>query len=261
MKLGIITDHNAAGIQKVRKYGLDYAEMDVNADDISYIFNEEAGIKKAMQENSVEMSAIGRWGRPRINNDGSINLKEQKQEFDLIDLCKRLSCPVYMLTVNYVDGISYYSNITAAINYISSLIDYAKDEVKVCVVNCSWNNYVTNPREWSIILRHLPKLGIKFDSSHSINGGRDYRAEALEWGDRFYHVHLKGTVNINGVHLDDPPAGMDMTNWPELISILRAKKYKGVLSLEPHSGIWQGELGEQGIKYSIEYFKKLLFIE
>ena len=259
MKLGIITGHNAAGIKYVRDLGLEYAEMDVNAENIDYLFAEEAGIAAAMEKYGVKLSAVGRWGTMRIGSEGEIIASEQAKEFALIDFCRRNGCPVYMLTMNYVDSISYYANLTASIKYFEALIEYAADDVKICVVNCSWNNYVTGPKEWSIILGHLPKLGIKFDSSHSINGGRDYRAEAADWGERFYHVHLKGTINIGGRHIDDPPAGLDMTNWPELLSILWAKKYQGVLSLEPHSMIWQGELGDKGIKYSIEYFKKLLF--
>ena len=258
MKLGIITSHNAAGIKYVRDLGLEYAEMDVNAENIDYLFNEEESIASAMRQHSVKLSAIGRWGTLRIDAQGNINKDEQTKEFMLIDFCRRNGCPVYMLTMNYVDSISYYENLTVSIKYFESLIAYAADDVKICVVNCSWNNYVTSPKEWAIILGHLPKLGIKFDSSHAINAGRDYRAEAAHWGDRFYHVHLKGTININGWHLDDPPAGLDMTNWPELLSILWAKKYQGVLSLEPHSAIWQGELGDKGILYSVEYFKKLL---
>ena len=53
---------------------------------------------------------------------------------------------------------------------------------------------------------------------------------------------------------------MDMINWGALLSILRKYNYRGMLSIEPHSATWQGELGEQGLKYTIDYFKKLLFI-
>lgn len=261
MKLGIITGHDSTGIKYVRDLGLGYAEMDVNAENIDYLFEAESGIAAAMKEYDVELSAVGRWGIIKVDKNGDIIEAEQKKEFALIDFCRRNGCGVYMLTMNYVDELSYLANLNASVRYLESLIDYAGDDVKVCVVNCSWNNYIVGDKEWDIILGHIPKLGIKFDSSHSINGGRDYRAEAARWGERFYHVHLKGTININGERLDDPPAGLDMTNWPELISILLAKGYDGVLSLEPHSSVWQGELGAKGIEYSIKYFKNLLFQE
>ena len=259
MKLGMISpSHDAAGIQRIKALGLDYAEFDVNADDISYL--NRAEIRKALSETGVKLGAVGRWGRDRITADGSICAKEQKDEFDLIDMCAELGCPVYITGCNYVDGLSYYQNVSAAIAYFQSLIDYAAGRVKLCVYNCSWNNYVNKPHEWDIINDHLKALGIKFDPSHTVNGGRDYLSEAALYGANFDHVHLKGTLNIDGRHIDDPPAGMDLINWGALLSILRKYNYQGMLSIEPHSATWQGELGEQGLKYTIDYFKKLLFI-
>lgn len=259
MKLGMISpSHDAAGIQRIKALGLDYAEFDVNADDISYL--NRAEIRKALSETGVKLGAVGRWGRDRITADGSICAKEQKDEFDLIDMCAELSCPVYITGCNYVDRLSYYQNVSAAIAYFQSLIDYAAGRVKLCVYNCSWNNYVNKPHEWDIINDHLKALGIKFDPSHTVNGGRDYLSEAALYGANFDHVHLKGTLNIDGRHIDDPPAGMDMINWGALLSILRKYNYQGMLSIEPHSATWQGELGEQGLKYTIDYFNKLLFI-
>lgn len=79
---------------------------------------------------------------------------------------------MYITGCNYVEGLSYYQNISAAIAYFQSLIDYAAGRVKLCVYNCSWNNYVNKPHEWDIINAHLKSLGIKFDPSHTVNGGR-----------------------------------------------------------------------------------------
>lgn len=261
MKLGIITSHDAAGIERVRRCGLDYAEFDVNGDDITYLTDGAAvtSILEAMKKNNVAMGAIGRWGRNRLNADGSVNEKELSQEKELIDLCVTLGCPVYITGMNYVDGMSYYANISAAIAYFQALIDYAAGKVKICTYNCSWNNYVNTPKAWELIHGHISALGIKFDPSHTVNGGRDYLREAADWSSRFYHVHIKGTLNVDGRHVDDPPAGLDMINWGAFLSILRRSKYDGVLSFEPHSETWQGELGEKGLEYSICCIKKLTF--
>lgn len=258
MKLGMIAPgmHDRASVEKVASYGLKYAEFDVNADDISYLKPQE--IKDALAEFDVKLCAVGRWGRDRINPDGSINKKEQKDEFDLIDLCAYTGCPVYITGCNYVSGLSYFDNISAAIQYFRSLIDYAAGRVKICTYNCHWNNYIDKPHEWDIVHDHLKDLGIKFDPSHTINGGRDYMSEAAKYAPRFDHVHIKGTINIDGQHIDDPPAGMDTVNWGALMSILRKNRYDGMLSIEPHSATWQGELGEKGLKYTIRYMNSLL---
>ncbi len=260
MKLGIIAaSHDREGIKRIKDLGLSHAELDINADDISYVDPES--IKEALEEFDVSVGAVGRWGRDRILADGSFNSKELKDEQKLIDICELWGCPVYVAGINYRPELSYYANITAAIKYLEELLAYADGRVKISTYNCSWNNYIDKQREWDIVHSHLPNLGIKFDPSHTINGGRDYMWEASEYGTRFYHIHLKGTINIRGKRIDDPPAGLDMINWPGLMSLFRFHKYEGMLSIEPHSSIWQGELGDKGVRYTIEYFKKLLFSE
>ena len=84
----------------------------------------------------------------------------------------------------------------------------------------------------------------------------DYLEEIRDWGHRFYHVHIKGTLKVGGKHVDDPPAGLDMINWNALMGMLYAVGYDGTLSIEPHSGVWQGELGEKGIDYTIRYIRE-----
>lgn len=259
MKLGIITSHDRTGIKQVADLGLKYAEFDVNGDDVSYLAKNLDDIKAAMAEYGVSIAAVGRWGRNRLNSDLTVNQKEQKDEFDLIDFCRQVGCPVYITGMNYVKDKSYFANVSAAIGYIKSLIDYAGGDVKICTYNCEWNNYIDKKHEWDIVHDHLKELGIKYDPSHAINGGRDYMDEIVNYGSRVYHIHLKGTINSGGIHLDDPPAGMDMINWPAFVSVFRRFGYDGVLSIEPHSATWTGELGEKGLKYTIKYFKSLLF--
>ena len=108
MKLGIIAGHDPAGIKYVRDLGLGYAEFDVNGDDISYLTAPEKSdaVLDAMKKYDVKLGAVGRWGRNRINNDGTICEKERQDEYALIDLCKKLDCPVYICGINYVEGLS-----------------------------------------------------------------------------------------------------------------------------------------------------------
>ncbi len=259
MKLGIIApSHDENGIKYVSELGLKWVEFDVNGDDVSYL-NADT-ISDSLNNYGVKMGAVGRWGRFRINADGSINTKEQNDEYKLIDFCRKVGCPVYICGVNYVNELSLYANYTAAINYIKTLMDYAGDDVKICTYNCDWFNYIYEPKSWDIVNAHLKGLGIKYDPSHSINGGRDYIKEALDYGDKVYHIHLKGTVNVNGVHVDDPPAGLDMVDWGTLLSIFQKHGYDAMLSIEPHSSVWQGEIGAKGVRYTIEHFRKMPFV-
>ena len=259
MKLGMISpSHDAQGIERVRGLGLGYAEFDVNGDDISYI--DLPSVKKALADTGVRLGAVGRWGRNRILPDGGFDPKEQADEFRLIDLCRETGCPVYICGVNYVEGLSLYANYTAAIGYIGALMEYAGADVKICTYNCHWNSYLDTPGAWDVVHGHLKGLGIKFDPSHTVNGGRDYMDEAVRYGKLFYHVHLKGTVNVGGRRIDDPPAGLDMIDWGRLLSVLQCYGYDGMLSIEPHSSTWQGELGARGLRYTIDYFRALPFV-
>ncbi len=258
MKLGMIApSHDESGIAKAASLGLKWIEFDINADDISYFNAEE--IKKSLDSHGVKTGAIGRWGRPRIENGGGINAKEQKDEFELIDICKKLGCPYYIAGVNYVEGLSLYENYTAAIKYLGSLKERCGGEVKLITYNCGWNNYIDKPAAWDIVNAHLG-IGIKFDPSHSINAGRDYIGEAVRYGGKVGHIHLKGTINYGGEHFDDPPAGLDSVNWGMLLSIFQKHGYDGMLSIEPHSATWRDELGERGLKYTVDYFRAMPFI-
>ncbi len=113
---------------------------------------------------------------------------------------------------------------------------------------------------YRVIHGHLKDLYIKYDTSHCIYAGGDYLQEARDWGDRFIHVHIKGALTINGERFDDPPAGMDLTNWGAFLSILYAKGYQEGLSIEPHSDNWKGELGDKGVDYTIDFIRKLILI-
>ncbi|MGB4471994.1 MAG: sugar phosphate isomerase/epimerase, partial [Limnochordia bacterium] len=112
---------------------------------------------------------------------------------------------------------------------------------------------------WELVLGHLPEVGIKYDPSHCVYDGGDYLQETRDWGKRFYHIHLKGSLQIDGQRYDDPPAGMDQTNWGAFMAVLYAQGYSGGLSIEPHSPTWEGELLERGLDYTVKYFKRLLF--
>ena len=130
--------------------------------------------------------------------------------------------------------------------------------VKIAVYNCRWNNFVNNPMAYTVIHGYLKDLYIKYDTSHCIYDGGDYLQETKDWGDRFIHVHLKGSLVIGGKRFDDPPAGMDQTNWGAILSALYAKGYNGRLSIEPHSETWKGELGDKGVDFTIKYFRGLI---
>lgn len=260
MKLGRIAWFEEADFKSAKERGMEFIELDVN-DRAGLFLDNIDTVRQRSLEYQIPIGAVGRWGSNRICKDG-ICQDELELEYRLIDGAAKLDCGVYITGCNYVEELSYYANCGLAISYFEKLIAYgAKKGVKIAVYNCRWNNFVCDPMAYKLILGHVKDLYIKYDPSHCIYDGGDYLQETRDWGDRFLHVHLKGSLVIGGQRYDDPPAGLDQTNWGAFLAILYARGYNGGLSIEPHSANWHGELGERGIDYTVNYFRNLMLKE
>ena len=257
MKLGRIAWFEEEDFKKAQERGMEFIELDVNDRAQLFLENVEL-IRKRSAEYKMPIGAVGRWGSDRICRDG-ICQEELELEYRLIDATAKLGCGIYITGCNYVQELSYYENCGFAISYFEKLIAHGAEKgVRIAVYNCRWNNFVCTPMAYTLIHGYLKELYIKYDPSHSIYDGGDYLQETRDWGDRFLLVHLKGSLVIGGERYDDPPAGLDQTDWGAFLAILYAKGYQGGLSIEPHSSNWHGELGEKGIDYTIRYFRQLM---
>lgn len=256
MELGMINWIREEDFAKVKEKGLSFVELDVN-DRAQEFLDQLELIAERSRRYGVPVGAVGRWGSDRIDENG-VRKEELELEYRLIDATPFLGCDIYITGCNYVDSLSYYENCTYAIAYFEKLIAYGKEKgVKIATYNCRWNNFVCTPMAFTMIHGYLKDLYIKYDPSHCIYDGGDYLQETRDWGKRFAHVHLKGSLVVGGERYDDPPAGLDQTNWGAFLAILHAQGYDGRLSIEPHSANWQGELGEKGLDYTIRYFRAL----
>jgi len=253
-----------------------------------------AELKAEIARTGIEVGAVGRWASQVIDNNGQVIDEEYAQVKALIDLTHELGTKNYLVSVNYNENLTLYQNITAAIRYLNDVVAYAAQYgTTVSIVNCMMGgNYIRQPDLWKLVLPDVPGLKIKYDPSHSfVHGGPNgaYIEEGLGWGDRFGYVHLKGVVQgqafsearnwqimpymrneelrpkimkemeENNRWYDNPPAGMDVINWPAFFAILYKSHYDGLLSIEPHSRTWSGPLGDIGLKYTIDYMKKFMW--
>lgn len=263
MKLGIINGWSEGCIKYVSEKGLDAVEFCVNYnyDSAEFLAQAEA-IKGYSEKYGVSVGSMGRWGMERIDENGEIIPEAFQNDINLITAASIIGCPVYNCGVNYTESKSFHDNCEIAIDYLGKLIDFAKDKgVKIAVYNCRWDNFVVEPKVWEVVLSALPLLGIKYDISHCIYHDGNYLAEMRDWGDRFYHFHLKGCVYFDNDVYDDAPAGLDCINWGAAMDILYTKDYDGMLSIEPHSKYWTGKKGQWGIDYTINYFRPFIMPE
>lgn len=263
MYLGIINGWSEECFKDVRSYGLDWVEFCVNYYNHSEELKRDIDkIKRYSEKYGVKVGSIGRWGETRIKPDGTIDEDKLRHDFNLIEVAGELGCPVFNCGCNYTESKTYEENCEIAIDYFSKLLEKGRScGVKIAVYNCDWGNFVYDDKAWSIIMPRLPELGIKFDTSHCIGRGGDYLRQMRDWGERIYHFHLKGTLNIDGKHYDDPPIGLDQVNWGAVMDILYTKNYSGMLSIEPHSGYWNGAKGQWGIEFSIKFIKPYIMPE
>jgi Sugar phosphate isomerases/epimerases len=262
MILGMIENWSEEGFKKVADYGLGAVEFCYNiGNDPAKLWEQRADVKQRSAARNVKVGAVGRWGTDKFAPDsGALIEEELAGSKALVDFCAEVGCPVFNTGVNYVESLSFLDNCNLAVDWLGGLLDYAAPKgVKIATYNCSWNNFVRTPRAWELVHGKLPALGLKYDSSHTINSGSgDYLGEIAQWGARIYHVHIKGTINIGGKHIDDPPAGLDMIDWRQELGLLYAAKYDAMLSIEPHSAIWKGDLGDWGVRKTIEYIGGLI---
>lgn len=261
MKLGMI--RNAAdreAFEYLKKKDLSFMEICLNFDNEAEKFNARADeIAALSKEFGIPLASIGRWNGIPLDEEGKIRPAMLQEVKDTLASIAKIGCPIYVCGCNYVEKLSLYQNYTAAINFFRTVIELAKPYgIQVAVYNCNWSNWVVGIPQWEIILGELPELKIKFDASHSIASDRDYKEELRVWGKRIAHVHVKGYIKHNGEYVDAAPAGLDGINWNEEMGFLYAAGYEGGLSIEPHSAVWQGELGERGIDYTIGFMKKYL---
>ena len=261
MKLGIISAWSDAGLAKVAEYGLGYAEVCLNnPGEGEAVYNNVAAIKESCAKYGVNVASMGRWGVKRLLPDGSFNPEELKQDKFIVAAAAEVGCPVFNMGVNPIKDMSFEDNAALAVEYIKEVKAYADEKgVKVALYNCDWENILFDKRGWDIALPAVPGLGIKYDTSHCINRNGDTLKEMLEYGKYIYHFHVKGTLRIDGRHVDDPPAGLDQTPWGAVMDLLYIHDYEGVLSIEPHSHVWcKGKRADWGVLFTKNFISKFI---
>ena len=259
MKLGIIRGYNEDAFRYVKDHALDFIEVCTNFDNESEDFIAHADEAKALIEKyEIPILSVGRWNGSvvtdgRINEDTKDLIKKQ------IDAVAALGCPVFNLGVNRDESISLYKNYVLAVDYLREMIGYAGEKgVTLALYNCSWGNFLCEPKAWEIVLPELPELMLKYDCSHSYGRGADYLSELNTYLPRVAHMHVKGSIRVDERYVDDPPAGLDALKWTQIFALIYKHGYDKTLSIEPHSATWQGELGERGICYTIDFIRKMM---
>lgn len=262
MRIGRIqNDYTAAGFDLVKNTNLEFIEICCNnqADAEKLIANKE-NIKAEIARTGIDVSCVGRWNHD-INVGGKIDENKKIVYMAQLDAAIELGAKTFVCGCNYADEVSLYKNYTVALDFLGQLAERAKasgSNIKIAIQNCHWNNFIVSPEEWKVILGDNPDLWLKYDASHAYNRDADYLAEISDYGEKIAHLHIKGTTHAGSKTVSDPPAGMDDLKWGSMFSVLYARGYDGDLSIEPHSEIWQGELGTAGVEFTRQFISKYI---
>jgi sugar phosphate isomerase/epimerase len=128
----------------------------------------------------------------------------------------------------------------------------------VAFYNCHWENFIDRPSAWEIALPQLPGVGIKFDPSHPIQMGRDWKVELLAAGPNLKHAHAKDVLNVGGKFIADPNPGLGDIRWESFFGILNHIAYDGAVCIEPHSAIYTGEKRHDFLRLSHKYLRQFM---
>ena len=259
MRLGRIqNNYTKEGFALVAAQGLDFIEICRNNQaEAEDLIASKDRVKELIAQTGIDVSSVGRWNHD-ILAGGAIVEEKLQHYIAFLDCAIELGAKTFVCGCNYDASVSLWKNYALAIEFFRTLIAHADGRIKIAIHNCSWNNFIVSPKQWEIVLGELPELMIKFDASHAYNRGEDYLQQLSDWCERVAHVHVKGTVHAGKRAVDDPPAGMDDIQWNALFAILYARKYNGDLSIEPHSATWPGELGDAGVRFTIDFIRKFM---
>lgn len=248
IRLGFIAENGSeADMKWAHDHGLHHLEYNYHVD-FDDTFPETMEMQLHLRQHGVHACAIGCWGQDFISKDSAKREEGMRRLRHTIDFAHNLHCPVVMTGGGDREGDDLKSKLKDVVEAFRPIPDYAAEKnVNVCFYNCHWQNCITGPKAWDVVLKELPGIGIKFDPSHPYLDGDDPYVHLADYVEHVYHVHAKEVLTAGGKTVDEPMAGQGDFQWGKFIGILYKGGYKGVISIEPHSKTWSGPMRHPGI--------------
>ncbi|MGI8923798.1 MAG: sugar phosphate isomerase/epimerase family protein [Fimbriimonadales bacterium] len=247
IRLGFIAEHDESDIKWAQGNGLPNVEYNYHVD-FDDSFPQATQMHLWLRQHLVHACALGCWGQDFISKDAAKRDEALRRLKHTIDYAAHLHCPIVMTGGGDREGDQLDAKLKDVVAIYKGIPEYAEERnVRVCFYNCPWANCVTGPAAWDVVLKQLPGIGIKFDPSHPYNAGDDPYAHLADYGEHVIHFHAKEVLKVGDRVVDEPMAGQGDFDWGKLIGILYKKRYKGVISIEPHSETWSGAMRRPGI--------------
>jgi sugar phosphate isomerase/epimerase len=256
MKLGFLTDGNPADVHFAATEGFDCLELALFGD--TPLFEDHSAFKSALTETGIPLAAVSIFGQNYFDpTEGESRMTRLKK---VADLTAALESPIFVFgTGSTLPGNTEQEWVSAGVEKFRPIISHAQGNgLTVAFYNCHWENFIDRPSAWEIALPQLPGVGIKFDPSHPIQMGRDWKAELLAAGPNLKHAHAKDVLNVGGKFIADPNPGLGDIRWESFFGILNHIAYDGAVCIEPHSAIYTGEKRHDFLRLSHKYLRQFM---
>jgi sugar phosphate isomerase/epimerase len=257
MKLGFLTGGSVEDILFASDEGFDCVELALFGD--TPLLTDSLGLRSALQKKKITLSAVSLFGQNYFDKKQGKTCKKRLE--NVIALTAKLECPLLVIGTGTPSGDTLVERIQNAVTELKPLILSAqKKGITVAFYNCSWENCIDRPEAWEIALPLLSNIGIsgvgiKFDPSHPIQAGRDWKAELLAAGPHLKHTHAKDTLQVAGKFVSDPNPGLGDMRWEEFFGLLYHLGYDGSVCIEPHSALYTGPRRHEFLRRSGNYLR------
>ena len=256
MQLGFLTDGRVDDVTFAARQGFDCLELALFGD--TPLFQNSRDLRQALGDEDIDLPAVSLFGQNYFHEDRAEAQRFADRLHRVTDLAAELGAGLLVFgTGSTPPGATDADKVRAAVEHFGPAVSEAQARgLQVAFYNCHWENVIDRPAAWDNALPLLPGVGVKFDPSHPLQAGRDWKAELLAAGPHLRHAHAKDVLKVGGKFISDPNPGLGDIRWEEFFGILYHVGYDGAVCIEPHSPVYTGERRHGFLELSQDYLRR-----
>ncbi|MBN1810020.1 MAG: sugar phosphate isomerase/epimerase [Planctomycetes bacterium] len=199
-------------------------------------------MKRILDKNAVEASALGLWGWNHISRDADERKAALTQLERAVNFAQLLEAGIVITGGGDIPGASLEDKVAEFAGVFPPFVEKVeKAGMKMAMYPVHGNSFFVDLECYQKAWEAVPQVGIKFDAANILNHGDDYIQWVRRHGDKVYYVHIKEHLYHGGELASQPAAGMGDVEWGKIMAFLHEHGYDGYLSVEPHGSIWGRE--------------------
>lgn len=260
MRIGFIANLREEDFAFAQQHGLPCVEFNTSddPDSVATLVAHQEQVQAWCEKYQVDISHTGLYGCNHISDDPEERARHFANFKAQADFTAAVGAPLITTGGGHPSG-NLAADLQKLFQYLPPYFEYAAHKgLRFAFYNCHWGNFVIGPEAWEPILEKYPQIGIKFDPSHPIYDGRDWKKQMADFGAHIVHTHAKDTIFIDGRPFEDVPAGMGDTDWGVFMALLHHHGYTGDINIEPHSRTWHGDKMYAGILIARNHLAQFL---